>query len=67
MKANKMKFSKRTILLFISINWIAMIVLTCYFLGEKNATSMAIVGTLFIGFILQLGFLSDQLKIKKKQ
>ena len=66
MKAIRTQFTGRKTLIFLAINWITMIVLTVYFLGEKNPTSMAIVGTLFTGFILQMGFLSDQYKLKKE-
>jgi len=65
MKAIKKQFSKSTILILLSLNWATMIVLTSYFLGETSSMSMAIVGTLATGFILQLGFLSDQLKQPK--
>ena len=66
MKAIRTQFTKRRILILLAINWITLIVLTVFFLGEKNGTSMAIIGTLFTGFVLQMGFLSDQFKLKKE-
>jgi hypothetical protein len=41
-----------------------MVVLTAFFLGE-NVNPKTIIWTLVIGFTLQLGFISDQLKRKK--
>jgi hypothetical protein len=67
MKVKKINFSKPKILILLAINWVTIIFLTCYFLGENNEASMAIMGTLFIGFTLQLGFLSDQLKNTKNK
>ena len=65
MKANKIKFSKGIILIFLSINWAVMLLLTSYFLNDKDAFT-PILWTLVIGFILQMGFLSDQFKLKKE-
>ena len=65
MKSINLNFSNSRILALLSINWIANIVLTCYFLGETNTSSMAIVAIMFTSFILQLGFLTDQFKRKK--
>jgi hypothetical protein len=64
MKANKMKFSKGIVLMFLSVNWAVMILLTSYFVNDKDAYT-PILWTLVIGFILQLGFLSDQLNNSK--
>jgi hypothetical protein len=66
MKAIKTEFTGRKTLILLVFNWITMIVLTVYFLGEKNDTTMAVVGTLFIGFFLQMSFLCDQFIKKKK-
>ncbi|MFT5668096.1 MAG: hypothetical protein ACI9DK_002296 [Vicingaceae bacterium] len=67
MKSIKTKFSAKTTLKLLATNWITMIVLTVYFLDEKNATSMAIIGTLLVGFTLQMLFMFNQMKLKRKE
>ncbi|UKN00457.1 hypothetical protein K6119_12015 [Paracrocinitomix mangrovi] len=64
MKALKIKFSARTILTLLALNWITLIVLTVFYLGEENDLSYKIVGTLIAAFILQMAFLRDQFKSK---
>ena len=64
MKSIKKQYSKSTILILLAINWAAMLLLTSYFLGE-NENSKTVIWTLVIGFTLQMGFISDQLKRKK--
>ncbi|MCB9223208.1 MAG: hypothetical protein R2780_11970 [Crocinitomicaceae bacterium] len=62
MKALKTKLSGRTTLILLAVNWITLIVLTVWFLGEETEMSYKIVGTLLVGFFLQMKFLCDQLK-----
>lgn len=65
MENKKLNFTNRKILILLALNWITMIVLTVYFIGECNVTAKQIIGTLFIGFVLQVGFISNQMKRKK--
>ncbi|MFT5822627.1 MAG: hypothetical protein ACI8ZM_003883 [Crocinitomix sp.] len=63
--AKNRKYSKSTILILISMNWAVMLLLTSYFVNDNDSFT-SILWTLIIGFVLQLGFLSDQLSNKKK-
>lgn len=56
------KFSNRTIFMLISLGWAILILLVGFFLGAENENKTRVIGTLLIGFVLQLGFLNDQLK-----
>lgn len=67
MKTISAVFSNRKTLILLATNWITMIVLTVYFLGEANDISYKVVGTLILGFILQLSFFADQIKRKSKK
>ena len=61
MKTIKKKFNRATILMLLAINWIVMILLSNHFINNQDLFT-PILWTLVIGFMMQLGFLSDQLK-----
>lgn len=61
MKSIKKKFNRGTVLILISINWAVVALLISHFVGNTQ-TFTPILWTLLIAFMLQLGFLSDQLK-----
>lgn len=64
MKSIKKQYSKNLIIILLAINWAVMILLTSYFIGE-NEGSKAVIWTLSIGFVLQMGFICNQLKREK--
>lgn len=67
MKTIRTQFAGRKTLFLLAVNWITLIVLSVFFLGEENEQSDKIVGTLIAGSILQLVFLSDQLRKQKER
>ena len=65
MKTIKKQYPKNLIMILLAINWAVMILLTSYFMGE-NGGSKSVIWTLSIGFVLQMGFICDQLKREKR-
>ena len=61
MKAIRLKFKKKTIWLFLGLNWLT-VMLVLFFTLKGGEHSNVIFLTLLIGFMLQSFFLSDQLK-----
>ncbi len=67
MKVLKKKFSKGTIMIFLSINWAVLIIISSILLKDLNDQNTNIIMTLVVGFTLQMSFLNDQLLDRKKQ